>query len=208
MTYSLFDDPLVIEQLRELKKKWNYKSIIETGTCWAESALIFMEFTDFLHTIENNIGNYNASIKNISNAGYLLVAENPNCKIFQKEMKIINLWFGNSPDILKIILNKIKTNGPFLFFLDAHWQKYQPLRDELKEIANAKISNCYIMIHDFETPLSDGNKSQFLYDAYFGIKLDLKYVKDRLDEINPNFNLFYNTKCEGSKRGILFVEPK
>jgi hypothetical protein len=64
------------------------------------------------------------------------------------------------------------------------------------------------MIHDFETPLSDGNKSQFLYDAYGGIKLNLNYIKDRLEEINPNFNIFYNTKCEGCKRGILFAEPK
>ena len=61
---------------------------------------------------------------------------------------------------------------PTLFYLDAHWHEYLPLRDEL-EIALGQFANAVVLIDDFQVPDDPG----YGFDDYGpGKTLNLEYL--------------------------------
>jgi predicted O-methyltransferase YrrM len=101
--------------------------------------------------------------------------------------------------------------GPTLFFLDAHWYNYWPIRDELQAIVNSgKHANSVIMIHDFKNP----DNPEMQYDEYQGKALDHEYIKDILQQLWPEgYTVEYNMeastiKPKWGKRGIAYFYRK
>ena len=107
-----------------------------------------------------------------------MARNNPDLPIFTCELDKLSFWesrwllkkFKNvfcfnksSPDFLKDIVSRIGDLP--LFFLDAHWNDYNPLKDELKIISNLK--KAIIIIDDMNTiKLDEKNKYHILSPVY------------------------------------------
>jgi len=166
-----------------LKNKYNIKKAVETGSCLFSSTKWFSDNFDEVITYEINSDFYEEGIKKI-----------------QDKNNVIAL-ICNSVDGLKQLKYNPKEN--IVFFLDAHWQAYCPLLDELETISTFDI-NPIIAIHDFKT----GNP-EFGYDAHNGQDFDLNLIADKLTKVYPNgYNYYYNREAAGAKRGVIFIEPK
>lgn len=90
-----------------------------------------------------------------------------------------------------------------MFFLDAHWESYWPLLDELREIEEKRIMPV-IVIHDFKS--ADG----LGFDSYDGVDLDWDYVKGGIEAIYgaDGYRLTVSEKGYGAKRGWAIIEKK
>ena len=69
--------------------------------------------------------------------------------------------FGSSVDVLAALASQMDTSQPTLFYLDAHWEAYLPLADELRIIL-LRFSSCVILIDDFQVAGDSG----YGYDDY------------------------------------------
>jgi len=119
-------------------------------------------------------------------------------------LKNVNVVLGSSPDFLDSILCgpmlKIKR---ILFFLDAHWDDYCPLLDELKLIADNNLEPV-IAIHDFKVP----DCPLLGFDSYKGQDYDFDWIKPSIEKIYPDgYVVEYNNEAEGAKRGVIFIYP-
>jgi hypothetical protein len=89
-----------------------------------------------------------------------------------------------------------------LFYLDAHWERYLPLRKEL-EIISRKFSSWTAVIDDFKVPEDAG----YGFDDYgAGRILDMDYI--RQCKINDVMAFFPNVRSEwetGAKRGCVVL---
>src|ERR1044072_3114133 len=99
----------------------------------------------------------------------------------------------------------IRTNhidaGKTLFFLDAHWQSYWPLRDEIRAMSPGQG---IIVIHDAVVPNSDLG-----HDACAGQAITYDYLRDAFLHWSADHVIGYN--CEWTAqfpyRGILSAFP-
>jgi hypothetical protein len=89
---------------------------------------------------------------------------------------------GSSEHVLAELVGRPELLGESpLFYLDAHWEEYWPLRDELRIIA--KLPRAVIVIDDFLVP----GQPQFGFDRYPSTKdsapgdCDLDYIRPSLD---------------------------
>jgi len=74
-----------------------------------------------------------------------------------KKSKIIK---GSSPNVIRKLIDSSKLGKLPLFFLDAHWYKYWPLQDELKEVS--KLDKAVIIIDDFQVE----GRPEYGFDSY------------------------------------------
>ncbi|MDP1729380.1 MAG: hypothetical protein Q8L27_04210 [archaeon] len=196
-------DKYLKQEIMFLIKKFQIKSIVETGTYLGDTTKEFSKLAK-TYTIESNKKYYDLAKESL------------------KEYNV-EIFSGSSPKILKNILSKIE--GPIIFFLDAHWNRYWPILDELKVIAESGIKDSVIVIHDFHVPNKD-----FGYDSYYDNKniikyllniiderflggkkkqkFDWEYIKNNILSINPKYNYYYNQKTEGDNRGVIFIIPE
>jgi len=99
----------------------------------------------------------------------------------------------SSPDFL--LRHATEFGSDSMFYLDAHWWEYWPIRDELK-IIFSKSSRPVLVIDDFDT----GNGLSF--DSYHGHPLNMEYI---LDLLPPDYRFIYNTSSYcGSGKVFLF----
>jgi hypothetical protein len=89
---------------------------------------------------------------------------------------------GSSDQFIQKLIAGQRLGELSLFFLDAHWHTYWPLRAELKHISDAKLK-CVIVIDDFEVP----GQPQFAYDIDGGGELT-EGEKCNLDYIRPSLS--------------------
>ena len=204
----MFHDRIAEARFASLKKEFGFSTCIETGTHLGHGAFHISKVCDCITIDHNNDFRIQAAdywLKSgcdILQLHPVIVAENKG--------KLIRSYFGNSPDILRSILdgNEFHPSEPLCFYLDAHWGSYLPLRDELEIIAEFKPRKCLILIHDVKVP-----GKNFNFDEYDGVPLSYEFVKDRLDSINPGFKIFHNEECDpkdepySSARGILYATP-
>ena len=92
--------------------------------------------------------------------------------------------------------------APTLFYLDAHWHEYLPLRDEL-EIALGQFANAVVLIDDFQVPGDPG----YGFDDYGpGKTLNLEYL---LTAKTPPLAIYFpsapSQQETGAKRGCVVV---
>jgi hypothetical protein len=177
-------DTFLLDQFREIVKKHHIKTIIETGTHLAETAEVLADMADHLLTFETNTDWYRASVRDLKSK--------PNAKVYHM----------NSVEGLNKYLHEV--TEPVLFFLDAHWEQYNPLLDELKEIAEAGLKPI-IAIHDFKVP----GHPELGYDSYNGQDYDWGWIRQSVEKIYGigKFTIKYNSQATGAKRGCIFIYP-
>lgn len=174
-------DNLLHDKFKQLITDNGIEVVIETGTYHGRSTKAFAEMGVEVHSVDNN-------------QGYLDIARE-----YLKDTSA-RLYMANSPEFLNALLPRIK-DQKILLFLDAHWEHYCPLLDELKEIAAAGIKPI-IAIHDFKVPNKD-----FGFDVYKGQPFNYEWIKPYLESIYGTYKHYYNTEANGSRRGVIFIEP-
>lgn len=110
----------------------------------------------------------------------------------------ITSLLGNSPDVLAHVLPQL--SYPLFAYLDAHWEDYWPLRDELELLLAVKKPKL-IMIHDFRVPGRD-----FGFDSYNGHACDLDLIGDILPHAECRYTFNDCTAPQSADRGVLFIE--
>jgi len=171
MEKGAFEDIFLYKELEKLLAIYQIDRIVETGTYLGWSANMLAKTGLPISTIEIN-PEFHEKAKDLN-----------------KNNSNISFYLGSSEKILdEIIENNTREN--ILFFLDAHWNDYWPILDELKIIK--KKTNCpVVIIHDFFIPDGRGG-AVFGYDSYKGQPLDLNYVSEGITEIySPNGCIHY-----------------
>jgi predicted O-methyltransferase YrrM len=127
----------------------------------------------------------------------LIASRHPDLKVFTTEVvpatyerskgflsKYPNITplLGSSEKVVAELLSEKKVGSMPLFYLDAHWEHYWPLRDELRSIGGSGLKSV-IVIDDFEVP----GQPQFGYDIdgggqqIAGERCNLQYILPALD---------------------------
>jgi len=175
-------DEFLAKEFARLVKLHNINHIIETGSYRGATAKRLSELAP-VYTVELIHENYEVAKET--------------CKGHPVTCRL-----GNSVDALREWLPNLKRER-LLFFLDAHWEKYNPLLDELHVIAMNGIKPV-IAIHDFKVP----DRPEFGYDSYAGQDYDFAWIEKSLDEIyGGKYAYHYNSMAEGAMRGVIFIYP-
>jgi len=194
----MFTDPYAVENFKELVREFGVRTVVETGTYMAASTIQIAEIVDKTVSIEINKQYYEQAKSIFLQGDYQLVFSGLDMVVVTKGNSKVTLYWGNSPEVIKRIIKELEE--PILFYLDAHWLKYWPLKDEIKAIKPRP--NSLIIIHDVRVPGKD-----FGYDVWEGRVNEYELIKDDLACVNPDYKIFHNEKAAGSYRGILYALP-
>jgi hypothetical protein len=186
-------DTFIHEELKSLCKNFEVQAIVETGTYRGATTKRLSELVHLVNTVEVKQENYDIAVQEL------------------KDFHNVGIDFGNSVDILKknlpSMIGALSTppSGNILFFLDAHWESYNPLLDELAVIADFKLKPV-IFIHDFKVP----DHPEFGYDSYNGQDYDFNWIKSSIEKIygTDGYDYHYNSQASGAKRGVIYIYPK
>lgn len=151
-----------------LKRDYQIDTVIETGTFLGATTAGFSLLFNEVHTIEIIPDTYNAAKFNL--------AKFENIKCYQ----------GSSPIVLREILPTLKGKR-ILFYLDAHWESYWPLLDEILEIAKTHENNCIIVIDDFKVP----GRGDIPYDTLGPYECSHEYVATNLNKVFSDYSYHY-----------------
>lgn len=174
-------DQFIWQEITALIKKWDIRTIIETGTEYGVTTARLSCSGLPVFTIECDLDKYNSRWRDLAKLG------------------IVPL-FGYSDLLIEPILRSIPVHHRILFYLDAHSNAGSPIRGELKSIQEHCIWPPVIVIHDCKVPNRD-----FGHDVYDdGTELTLDYFKDLLTWPHK---FYYNDKAEGARRGVLYITP-
>lgn len=193
-------DPFVENIVLTLKKIFDIKLAIETGTCLGGTTCFLAENFELVRSIEANPDYAAIAINKLQSMG----SRSANCGVH----------IGKSEDLLPIVLDGIQPDGYVFFFLDAHWGPSCPLLQELETIAyKSKVHGFVpiIAIHDFKVP----DSPSLGYDSFNFQDFELGWIKPYIDNIynQPHlfeWNHFYNddSRSAGAKRGVIYIVPK
>ncbi len=151
-----------------LKRDFHIDVAVETGTSQGSTTTLFSLLFDEVHTIEIVESVYYQTQKRLSGI------DNVHCHL------------GSSEAVLKELLPSLKDKR-ILFYLDAHWQSYWPLLDELEEISKTHKDNCIIVIDDFKVP----GRPEIAYDSYGNHACSHGYIKKNLQKVFTNYAIYY-----------------
>jgi predicted O-methyltransferase YrrM len=205
------DDLIMQARFREIVAEYGIKVIVETGTLRGYSTFIFSKMARTVLSVDNNPENLRQATHTLLDSGgcdnVVLVA-------------------GNSPNVLEALRPLLPDET--LYFLDAHWQSYWPILDEIREI---RSGTGVIVIHDFLIPdrpdlgfdtytkyagLLDGSGEMIIQEIVTQ-PLNYEYVKDALTAWSPTHRVEYNTEAQFTEgvpdtspraRGVAYIFPK
>ena len=167
----------------KLKKKFNIKNVVETGSYVFSTTKWLCENFDLVYTYENNEHFYGVGVDKV------------------RTFTNVRAFLEDSISGLQKLKDKLPE--PTIFFLDAHWGEYCPLLDELDVISTLNTTPI-IVIHDFKT-----NNPDLGFDRYNENDFCLEWIENHIKKIYPNgFDYYYNTQAVGAKRGIIYITPK
>lgn len=180
-------DEIARERFKALILKNEIRIIIETGTFLGSTTKHFSQWAEGVYTIENNPTFFRDAERELQSLD----------NVFQYQ--------GNSAVVLDQILQDIDPNDKVFFFLDAHWEEFNPLLDELSLIAKYGFKPI-IAIHDFKVP----GRPELGFDVYKDITYEWEWIKEKVEAIfKPDpFVVEYNEKATGAKRGIIYIYPE
>src|ERR1041385_676170 len=166
-------DPQLHRLLRKLRDDFGRRQFVETGTYEGETALAMSLLFERVFTCD---------VKDWNRPVDFYFADN---LLYETR---------SSPDFLRAHLPEVRTDS--LFFLDAHWGAYWPLRDEL-EIIFKQCEKPVVVIDDFDA----GNG--LCFDAYGDQKLNFDYIAPA---VPPDYKFCVNPR---SNRlcGMIFIFP-
>jgi hypothetical protein len=170
---GIFVDPPLIQIVKKLQTDFRLRNFVETGTFEGEASFAMSLLFDRVYTCDVNDWPRVLDFYCSANLTYETMS---------------------SPDFLRRHLPAIREQS--LFYLDAHWGKYWPLKDELA-IIFSHCQNPVIMIDDFDA----GNGLS--YDEYEELKLGFEYLAS---SIPPGYKFFVNP-WSNRNRGMIFIFP-
>lgn len=183
-------DTFLHAEIARLIGKWRVSVAYETGTNHGHTTLALSMLCELTYTAEISAEYFERACELFDGVG---------------ERGQIIAECGSSPAILEANLPKL-AGLRTLFYLDAHWQSYWPLLDELRVIAKLDASHPVIAIHDFKVP----GRPDLGFDSYDGQDLEFSYIEDSINAIygEAGYELHYNRLAIGAHRGVVFIEPK
>jgi hypothetical protein len=115
----------------------------------------------------------------------------------------IHIWHGNSVDFLKQAVGDASIpKNDVLFYLDAHWESYLPLREEV-QLVTEHWQDPWILIDDFQVADDPG----YVYADYGpGAALVLDYL-ERDSRWVPLYPAIRSADETGSKTGSVLLVP-
>jgi hypothetical protein len=169
-------DTFILPEIIALKKRLGLTRCVETGTQYGATTLALCEVFMGVTTIEADPVLFVQAAKSVG-------------------AKAIGV-LGMSQDVLGTVLT-----SNTLYYLDAHGCEIGgcPLKEELAIIADAKLVNIAIAIHDFQVPGKD-----FGFDTY-DYPLTMSEIEPLLKRIFKNPAWHYNTEANGAYRGIVYI---
>ena len=177
--------PEIGDVIQMLSQEFNIETVVETGTFVGETTNFLSKCFEEVHTIE-------------------IVEENMRkAQEVLKEKENIHFHLGSSNAVLKDILPQIE-NKRTVFYLDAHWNKYWPLLDELDAIAKTHKDNCLIVIDDFKVP----KRRDIPFDQYGAHQCSYKHIQAKLDDVFSNYDYFYLIPKNVGSRAKFIAFPK
>jgi hypothetical protein len=183
---ALNGDYFACEEFLKLKEKYNVKNLIELGSCVFGSTNWFADNFEKVITVEINPTFREIGLKRVEGKSN------------------IKSLLGDSINMLPEMLSMVDNRT--IIFIDSHWQTL-PLIDELKIIANSKLTPC-IVVHDCLVP----NEPNLGYDTYEGLDISYATMKPYLDNIYgiDEYSYHYNKDATSTivKRGIIYIYPK
>lgn len=179
----MFTDPYAVEKFKELVKQYGVKTVVETGTYKADSTIQMAEIADNTVSIEIVSEHFTDAVDRFLREGYDCQGRIEEGRVvFRRGKSGVTLLYGSSPEVIRRIIEELEE--PILFYLDAHWLAYWPLKDEIRSIKPKP--NSVIIIHDVRVSGKD-----FGYDTWAGIPNEYETYKDDLAYVNPDYRIFY-----------------
>ena len=194
----MFSDAYAVATLRRLIGEYGVSTIVETGTYQGDSTVRFIELVDNVITIDVLPMCIGFTAGRLRERGFSLSGTPGKYMYMRKNKSSVTLYQGSSPEVIRGIVEQLKE--PILFFLDAHWFSYWPLKDEI--LAIRPRPNSLIVVHDVQVPGKD-----FGFDVWNGKPCNYELIREDLSFINNNYIIFYNKEASGDYRGILYAVP-
>lgn len=132
-----------LEATREIFYKCQIKLIIETGTFRGTTTEWLARLGAPVISVELHPPSYEFSKRRLAQFGN------------------VSLKLGNSVDVLRSVLPQCDPAAPTLIYLDAHWEDYLPLREEI-DLISSRLENFAIIVDDFQVPGDSG----YTFDDY------------------------------------------
>ena len=177
-------DTYFIKRIQEIVKEYGITTIVETGVDKGCSTVFFAQTVEKVYGIEILQNSIDFATNRLADYG----------------LTNYELIKGNSPIVLLSLMHKLDVSKT-LFFLDAHWQAYWPLLDEIDTISRGKG---VLVIHDAQVP----DHPEFGFDTWNGNALNYEYVKEALQRWSPTHKVEYSLKYDYNPRGTMYVFPK
>lgn len=168
------------EKLAAIIAERGITTVVETGIDRGGSTMLFSVFAPYVIGIDND------------------PAKVAIVRMALKERSITNVSIieMDSPTAL---FGLTDLDDHVLYLLDAHWQAYWPLKDEIRAIPRGQG---VLVIHDARVP----GCPELGVDEYDGQELSYEYLKDVLTEWSPTHRVEYNDDtAEWPRRGVMFV---
>lgn len=224
----MFNCPIAAKKYEWFINKYTIDIAIETGTSTGTGTIELSKHHDLVITCEIDKSRILFATDHFKHNGYELKSEfhtkafNLPIFEFQKDNKRIYLVEGSSNIVLDDILNDgmgFEIKKSIVFYLDAHWNEYFPILDELRAISKYNLSDSKIIIHDFYVPgyteyKDNKNGIRMHYwgnDIYTAGELNFDYVKEELFKINPGILSYFPDDVyvweDKAGRGTLYSVP-
>lgn len=178
-------DTFARDKFKSIIDDYGIEVVVETGTYLGSTTRHLASWCKEVHTIEVNEKNYLQASKNLRDSP-------------------ARLWLGNSAQVLDKVLALVK-GKPMFIFLDAHWESYNPLPEELRVIARHGLKPI-IAIHDFKVP----GHPELGFDSYKGQDYDFEWIRGGVVGIygENGYTVEYNSEATGARRGIIYIYPR
>lgn len=177
--------PEITPVFADLKHKYNISTAIETGTYYGSTTALFCSLFDEVHTIDSYEPYWHYSSARLA-----------------AEFQNVCCHLGSSEKVFSYLLPTFKDKF-LLFYLDAHWESFWPLLDELEEISKTHKDNCIVVIDDFKVP----NRPDIPYDSYGRHECSYEYIKEKLDKIYTNYTYYYLIPKSPNSRAKFIAIP-
>jgi hypothetical protein len=166
-----------LEATRQIIHDLGVQEIVETGTFRGTTTDWFAQFGIPVETVESHPRYYAFS------------------KMRLREMRNVKIYLGSSVPFLKDRVGRTGKETTQLFYLDAHWEHYLPLREEL-ELIFKHYRNAVVLIDDFNVDDDPG----YGFDSY-GQDKTLNYELLQRCDVPPLF-MFYPATPGGQETGM------
>jgi predicted O-methyltransferase YrrM len=173
-----------LEATRQILFGCQIKAIIETGTFRGTTTEWFAQFGVPVNSIEAHAPTYEFAKRRLGHLGN------------------VSVEFGDSVRVLESLMPKIAKAAPTFVYLDAHWENYLPLRDEIDLIC-AHLTKPVILIDDFEVPGDPG----YTFDNYGpGKALTEDYLRAcKFNQLEKFYPAVPSAEETGGKRGWIVL---